>query len=92
MEMNSVVPPSHLVVTLQRMLSNYHPLLLCLDQILMETVPSLPSFALDNLQLILTLVFSFCLGLSPSLCTSSNFSVASRHFNKQKNQKAPKQE
>jgi hypothetical protein len=32
------------------------------------------------------------LGLSPSLCTSSNFSVASRHFNKRKNQKAPKQE
>jgi hypothetical protein len=87
MEMNSV-PPSHLVVTLQMMLSNYHPLL-CLDQILIQMIPSLPSFALDNLQLILTLVG---LGLSPSLCTSSNFSVASRHFNKQKNQKAPKQE
>jgi hypothetical protein len=28
---------------------------------------------------------SHLLGLSPSLCTSSNFSVASRHFNKQKN-------
>jgi hypothetical protein len=82
MAMN-LVPLSHLVVTLRMILPNYHPLL-CLDQILMEMVPSLPSFALDNLQL---------LGLSPSLCTSSNFSaVASRHFNKQINQKAPKQE
>jgi hypothetical protein len=90
MAMN-LVPPSHLVVILQTILPNYHPLL-CLDQIMMETVPSLPSFALANLQLILTLVFSFGLGLSPSLCTSSNFSVASRHFNKQKNQKALKQE
>jgi hypothetical protein len=53
MEMNSV-PLSHLVVTLQMVLPNYHPLL-CLDQILMEMVPSLPSFALDNLQLVLTL-------------------------------------
>jgi hypothetical protein len=35
-------------------LPNYHPLL-CLDQILMEIVPSSPSFALANLQLILTL-------------------------------------
>jgi hypothetical protein len=91
MAMNSV-PLSHLVVTLQMMLPNYHPLLLCLDQILIQMVPSLPSFALDNLQLILTLVFSLGLGLSPSLCPSSNFSVASRRSNKQKNQKAPKQE
>jgi hypothetical protein len=53
MEMNSV-PLSHLVVTLQMILPNYHPSL-CLDQILMEMIPSLPSFALDNLQLILTL-------------------------------------
>jgi hypothetical protein len=53
MEMN-LVPLSHLVVTLQMILSNYHPLL-CLDQILMEMVPSLPSFALANLQLILKL-------------------------------------
>jgi hypothetical protein len=38
------------MVTLQMILPNYHPLL-CLDQILMERIPSLPSFALVNLPL-----------------------------------------